>query len=92
MVITQDRQRSEQQLTHGEKITLLSVPHLIFLKLSNTSENLLHAPSYEIGVALTVEECVVLARDLLCAAASPDVSPASKDGSGDHVPMENIQK
>jgi 5-methylcytosine-specific restriction endonuclease McrA len=75
----EDLRQSEQRLGHGEKIALYSASQQIVLKVSNTSENLLHAPSYEIGVALTVQECITLARDLLCAAVSPSLSSSVSD-------------
>jgi 5-methylcytosine-specific restriction endonuclease McrA len=78
MGIIEDLRQSEQRLAHGEKITLRSMSQQIVLKVSNTSENLLHAPCYEIGLALTADECIVLARDLLSAATSPHIPVEEK--------------
>ena len=78
MSVMEEQQRSEQRLAHGEKITLQNTPQQIVLKISNASNDPLRVPSYEIGVALTTDECIVLARDLLIVATSPQVPMEGK--------------
>jgi hypothetical protein len=78
MVVMEEQRRSEQRLAHGEKITLQNVPQQIVLKISNASDDPLRVPSYEIGVALTIDECIVLARDLLSVVTSSQVPAEEK--------------
>lgn len=58
--------RIDEQLAHGERILLQQqAPQQIVLQISHISDDIVHAPSYTLGIPLTAEECILLARDLL---------------------------